>query len=338
MRLWNIGIVGGGPGGLMTAYCLQKIADGPVRITLFEASSRLGGKILTPSFRSAPIAYEAGAAEFYDYSAFDEDSLKDLILELGLPISPMGGSAVIMNHRVLANLDDIRDQLGAPACSALVAFDHLAKDWMTPQDFYHSDDPDGSPQPPTLQRFDSLLTEQIREPAARQYIENMIHSDLATEPCHTSPAYGLQNYVMNDPAYMRLYGIEGGNERLPRELAARIDATIHLEHTVQSVAKVDDDCLRIRSIHHGDAREDDFDVVVIALPHNRLPSVTFQGERLAGALQAHYDYYNYPCPLSAHHDPVRAAVLAEVSQRFLLDAGPFRRLLLVRRIVATTGL
>ncbi len=35
---------------------------------------------------------------------------------------------------------------------------------------------------------------------------------------------------MNDPAYMALYGIEGGNELLPRELAARINATMLLEH------------------------------------------------------------------------------------------------------------
>jgi protoporphyrinogen oxidase len=41
MRNWNVGIVGGGPGGLMTAYALQKLADKPIRVTLFEASERL---------------------------------------------------------------------------------------------------------------------------------------------------------------------------------------------------------------------------------------------------------------------------------------------------------
>jgi len=71
MREWTVGIVGGGPGGLMTAYSLQKRVDFPVRITLFEASPRLGGKILTPPFSKAPVYYEAGAAEFYDYSEFD---------------------------------------------------------------------------------------------------------------------------------------------------------------------------------------------------------------------------------------------------------------------------
>lgn len=277
MRVWNVGIVGGGPGGLMTAYFLQKMADFPVRLTLFEASDRVGGKILTPHFQAAPVRYEAGAAEFYDYSLLDEDPLKELVAELGLPISPMSGPAVIMNDHILSNLDDIRDQLGQQACSALLAFDRFAKDRMTPQEFYHSDNPDGAYQKPDHRRFDSLLA-NVAEPQARHYIENLIHSDLATEPCRTSHSYGLQNYLMNDPAYMQLYGILGGNERLPRELAARIDATILLEHQVHSVAKADESRLRVSSVHRGEPRLDEFDFVVMALPHNGLSSVAFAGD------------------------------------------------------------
>ncbi|MEQ1903947.1 MAG: NAD(P)-binding protein [Pirellulaceae bacterium] len=88
MRVCRVGIVGGGPGGLMTAYALQKHAACPLQITIFEASDRLGGKILTPHFHKSssfsPVRYEAGAAEFYDYSHFDDDPLKDLVAELGL--------------------------------------------------------------------------------------------------------------------------------------------------------------------------------------------------------------------------------------------------------------
>ena len=72
---FTVGIIGGGPGGLMTAYSLQKLADTPLRVTIFEASSRVGGKILTPRFQNAPMNYEAGAAEFYDYSQIEEDAL-----------------------------------------------------------------------------------------------------------------------------------------------------------------------------------------------------------------------------------------------------------------------
>lgn len=293
MRVWNVGIIGGGPGGLMTAYALQKVADRPLRMTLFEASDRLGGKILTRSFRNSPVRYEAGAAEFYDYSQFDEDPLKRLITELGLPINPMAGSAVIMNNRVLANLDDVREQLGPDACRALTAFDSRARDRITPDEFFESDYPEGSRREPDRHRFDSLLAEVV-EPRARQYIETLIHSDLATEPEQTSNDYGLHNYVMNHPSYMSLYSIEGGNERLPRELASRLDATILLNQPVQSVSKTTDGRLRIESDQNGLDRRDDFDFVIVALPHNQIPSVAFEGNRLAEAAGRHHAYYNYP--------------------------------------------
>lgn len=292
MRVWNVGIVGGGPGGLMTAYALQKQANVPLRVTLFEASSRLGGKILTPQFHAAPLRYEAGAAEFYDYSQFDDDPLKDLIAELGLPIRPMGGPAVVMDEQVISNRDDLRDRLGPQATRALLEFDRLAKDQMTPREFYNADELGESTPDGGRRRFDTLLA-GVKDSQARRYVENLIHSDLAAEPRQTSPNYGLQNYLMNDPAYMHLYGIEGGNERLPQELAARLHATIRLEHPVESVGKVGDQ-LRINSVHRGVARQDDFDFVIIALPHNQVKSVTFRGDRLAAAVEQHHAHYDHP--------------------------------------------
>jgi len=293
MRAWRVAVVGGGPGGLLTSYFLQNAADTPVRITLFEASSRLGGKILTPEFTSARVRYEAGAAEFYDYSMFEDDPLKDLIEELGLPIAPMGGAAVIMNNHLLANLDDIRDRFGTDACRELVAFDKAAKDRITPREFYHSDYPDGVSGTTDLRRFDTLL-DTVRAPDARHYVETAIHSDLATEPRHTSLSYGLQNYLMNDPAYMLLYGIEGGNERLPREIAARIQADFRMEHRVSHIERVEGGQLRVRSVTATTTHEDDFDFVVVALPHSALESVTFTGDRLRTAIESHRNDYDFP--------------------------------------------
>lgn len=304
MRIWKVGIVGGGPGGLMTAYVLQKMADFPLRVTLFEASGRLGGKILTPKFDAAPVRYEAGAAEFYDYSAFGDDPLKELVAELGLPVRPMGGPAVVENHRILANLDDLREALGPRACSALVAFDRWAKDRMTPWEFYHSDDPEGARHAADHPRFDALLA-SVSDPGARKYITHLIHSDLAAEPCQTSLAYGLQNYLMNDPAYMQLYGIEGGNERLPQSLAARIDATVLLNHPVFQIARSRHGRLAVDSMPPGGPRRDEFDFVVVALPHNQLKSVRYGGDRLSAAFERHYASYDHP----AHY--LRITILFE---------------------------
>ncbi len=316
MRVWNVGIVGGGPGGLMTAYSLQKLASVPVRTTIFEASARLGGKILTPFFQKYPVRYEAGAAEFYDYSQFDDDPLKELIAELGLPIRPMGGPSVVLNQRILSNLDDIRRELGPRGTRAMLEFDRRAKDCITPQEFYYSDHPEGDPTPPESCRFDKLMTE-IGDEHAQTYVESLIHSDLATEPAQTSICYGLQNYLMNDPAYMHLYGIEGGNERLPIELAARLNANILLQHPVKSIARTPNGKLAVSSVNEEASlstlpRHDEFDFVIVALPLAHLNSVGYTGARLAGAMQRHTEYYDYP----AHY--LRITILFE--QQFWRDA------------------
>ena len=80
----DLAIVGGGPGGLMSAWYLKRKLGDLCRVTIYEASDRLGGKILTRKFDSAPAMYEAGVAEIYDYSMTGPDPLRDLVQHLGL--------------------------------------------------------------------------------------------------------------------------------------------------------------------------------------------------------------------------------------------------------------
>src|SRR5580658_598288 len=110
----RIAIVGGGPGGLMTAYQLQQRCSVPFEATIYEATSRLGGKVLTSQFASAPVAYEAGAAELYDYSHVGEDPLRELVERLGLSVKPMNGASIIMDEQVLNDLDDVGRLCGEP--------------------------------------------------------------------------------------------------------------------------------------------------------------------------------------------------------------------------------
>ena len=72
----EIGIVGGGPGGLMTAWHLENKCPDLVDITILEASQRLGGKLLTRQFSEYGVFYEAGVAELYDYSPIGPDPLR----------------------------------------------------------------------------------------------------------------------------------------------------------------------------------------------------------------------------------------------------------------------
>ena len=56
----DLAIVGGGPGGLMSAWYLRRKLGPLCRVTIFEASERLGGKIVSRRFDSSPALYEAG--------------------------------------------------------------------------------------------------------------------------------------------------------------------------------------------------------------------------------------------------------------------------------------
>ncbi|MBL8890629.1 MAG: FAD-dependent oxidoreductase [Planctomycetaceae bacterium] len=292
----KIAIVGGGPGGLMTAYLLQKKAGRALSISVFEAADRLGGKILTPQFKMAPVNYEAGAAEFYDYSPVDEDPLKELIQELGLPITKMGGNGVSLKGHWIGNLDDLEAHLGPGARQQWVRFHQQTRDRMTPLDFYLSGSEESTPSPKVCDSRDSFAEclKSIESGELRHFIKTQIHSDLATEPECTNVEYGLQNYVMNDPAYMQLFGIEGGNERLPQELVRRTRADFRLQHRVHSIEKAESGQFEICYSKDSDKQYEAFDYVVIALPHDALPHVRFEGHRLQAAMQSHYEHYHHP--------------------------------------------
>ena len=311
----RIAIVGGGPGGLFTAYELQRLVDRPVAVTIFEASERLGGKVATVRFDSIDLRYEAGAAELYDYSHLGPDPLKELVQELGLPIRAMGGSAMIVDGRIVANLEDVREHLGDGAHDALQAFDRLARDRMTPREFYTSGDAEIPVAEAAAVSFVETLA-GIGCDRARRFVEQLIHSDLATEPSRTNEVYGLQNYLMNDPAYMRLYGIVGGNQRLVEELAARVSATVRLGHRVESIESIESiDSIgsiggaqgarrfAVRSAADGASAVAEFDAVVVALPHDQVARVAFAGRGLRDAVARHHAHHDHP----AHY--LRATIL-----------------------------
>jgi len=301
-KVCRVAIIGGGPGGLMTAYQLQQRCSVPFAATIYEASSRLGGKILTKQFTSAPVVYEAGAAELYDYSHIGEDPLRELVDKLGLTVTPMSGTSVVIHNQIIRDLDDIGRVYGEPARQALLDFDARARQWMSPQEYYDSDWRESNSDPMMSRTFYEELA-NVPDEAARRYLRTLVHSDLATEPHRTSASYGLQNYLMNDASYMRLYTIEGGIERLPQELAARVEARILLREPVLRVERAQDETLRVISHRRGTVASEEYDFVVVALPNACIPLIEWGGDALGEAMHRHCAHYDSP----AHY--LRVSVL-----------------------------
>jgi monoamine oxidase len=316
----RIAVIGGGPGGLMAAYLIEQ-EDANCDLTLYEASSRLGGKIVTAQFATAPVAYEAGAAELYDYSQLGPDPLRELVTSLGLSMSPMQGGSVTLDGRLVKSGADIRREFGDATFRALRRFNRRAKSAISPAEYYESDWKIDNDDPLSQRSFRSLL-QRVSDPIARRYIEVAVHSDLATAPEHTNAIYGLQNYLMDEPEYMRLYTIDGGIERLPEEIAKRLQARVRLNEPVARVERTANALFRVVSRCKGEVRLDEFDYVVVALPNNWLPAIEWGGERLADAMRRHHAHYDYP----AHY--LRVSILFEkpfwrphISESyFMLDA------------------
>lgn len=305
----RIAIVGGGPGGLMTAYFLQKKLSRPIEITVFEASTRLGGKIQTLRFDSAPVFYEAGAAEFYDYSPIDEDALKDLIAEFGLLTVPMGGNSVVLKNQFLGTLDDVETALGHTARREIEQFYWQSRNAISHFEFYDSQ---GEECPPLVSpdiRFDVILN-HFSQPTARHFVETLIHSDLAAEPQDTNATYGLHNYLMNDCSFMQLYGIVGGNQQLVECLAGSLNVRYKLGCPVTSLQRKSQGCLVVEYSSNLDTdnsgtHQAPFDCVVLALPLYALKRVQFGGTALQSAMLAHQTHFDHP----AHY--LRISVLFE---------------------------
>ena len=319
----EVAIVGGGPGGLLSAFLLEQKASKPLDITLFEADSRLGGKIRTETFSSVPVPYEAGAAELYK---FRRDPLWLLITRtLGLPIVKMYGSTimdgdeilrdkktikrrlgrkerrdlrmfgstVVLGDRIIRNKRDILHHFGEGTWKALKKFHKQACRGRPFQEFYDSGWPEDNDHPWSRKSLAEILS-SVRDDNARHYLETLLHSDLATEPHLTDGLYGMENFLINDERYCKLYSIKGGLERFIEALASRVTARIRLQTPVQGISRGPNGRYRVITIEDGEYATQEFDVVIVALPNYWLPRIAWGGERLARAMASHHKYYDRP--------------------------------------------
>lgn len=302
-HMTKIAIIGGGPGGLMTAYLLERRHGASCRATLFEATDRIGGKVMTKRFDSAPVMYEAGAAEVYGYEMIGPDPLRSLIDELHLKTTPIEGGTVVLNGRFLRDEDDVKLHCGEATLKAIEDFRRQAAAMLPLDAWCDGFWQDDNKHPWARLTCEEILNE-VANPTARKFLKVAVHSDLATEPHLTSGLNGLKNFVMDVPGYVRQYSIEGGMGRLPQALLEKLVRTrLELSSPVVRVEKNQDDSYRVYSRRGREIARQDFDAVFVALPHNWLNSIEWGGDRLCQAMTRHIAYYDRP----AHY--LRVSVL-----------------------------
>ncbi len=290
----NIAIVGGGPGGLMTSWYLSQKLEHESSVTIFEASSRLGGKIVTRSFDKADALYEAGVAEIYGYSSLGPDPLREMIDGFGLKTVPMDSETVVMDGQIMVGLEGLKQAYGAKTANAVKAFRKTCGQMMVPAQYYEGVGKDDNAHPWTNINCQDLLEREVADETARKYFKIAARSDIASEPHLTSGLNGLKNFLMDLDGYIDLYSIVGGNQQLINKLAEHNKNKVELESRVLRCGRGENGKYYLHVQHNGKTTIREFDMVVFCLPHNWLCTVEFDGEKLQKAMVRHVAHFDRP--------------------------------------------
>src|SRR6202163_3986222 len=233
----DLAIVGGGPGGLMSAWYLKKKLGELCRVTIYEASDRVGGKILTRKFDSAPAMYEAGVAEIYDYSTTGPDPLRELIQHFALQTIPIDAEQIHLDGGLLTDVPGRRRKYGAKTVAAIEAFRKRCSEMVSPLEYYEGVGAHDNEHPWAYISCEELLDKEVDDPVAKRFLKVMARSDLATESHNTNGLNALKNFVMGVEGYIVLYSIHNGNEQLIECLQSEVAAAIQLNRRVLKVGK-----------------------------------------------------------------------------------------------------
>jgi monoamine oxidase len=285
----DVAVIGGGPGGLFTSYILnQRLPQ--ARVTIFEATGRLAGKIKTDQF-SDGTPFEAGVAELYEYlGPGQKDGLRMLIEDdLHLHTVDMSAGTIVLGEEIIRDLDEFEEMHGKDArhqvdafykkCARHMPLDHFATRWQ----------PDNA-HAWANKTFCECIEDEVSEPAAREYILTAIHSDLACEAHTCNGLNGIKNALMDNPKYMKLYHVVGGLSLIPQRLLELIHADIRLDTRVYGVSKNAENRYEVvtnNGVH-------DFDCVIVCLPNHWLRQVKWGHELLDCAMQAIEAHYDLP--------------------------------------------
>jgi monoamine oxidase len=296
-------IVGGGPGGLFSARSLAHKAGTDCKITILEASDRLGGKIITREFAGAGL-YEAGVAEIYDYAPLGPDPLRDLIQQdLSLEIKHIRGGGCVLEGHLLQSVDALEQHYGAGARNAASAFRARCASLLPPKEFYKSvREADNAHPWANISAADILATE-INDDVARRYITVMSHSDVAAPPHLTNGLNFLKNVLMDVDGYLDVYSVVGGNEQIVKGLIDELDADVKLNAPARAIKPLPTGEYQLTYGHNGSTKTIEADFVIFALPLTAFSTVQFHSATLERAISKHIGYFDRP----AHY--LRATLL-----------------------------
>jgi len=269
----RIAVVGAGVAGLLCAYRLKQAG---VRATVFEAGTRVGGRMLTARgmLEQGQLAELGG--EFIDSG---HATMRSLVDELGLTLDDITDEP--------SEIDTERWYFGGRFVTEgeiVEAFTPLAARMQ--DDLASSDESD--------EAFEALDNQSIEEwldgvpdldPTLREMITLAYVGEYGREADEQSVFNLLWLIDSETPDPFRIFGdsderfhIREGNDAVPTKLAEMLDGQIELEQRLVRVREQSNGSLELALDRDGGAREQVFDKVVLALPWTLLREVELDVE------------------------------------------------------------
>jgi monoamine oxidase/SAM-dependent methyltransferase len=291
---FRVAIVGGGPGGLFTAWYLAGKLGPSAQITIYEGSDRLGGKIITNEIPGVGN-YEAGVAEIYDYAHLGPDPLRELIeQDLGLEIKHIKPAGCVLDGRKLPTIESLEKEFGREVYESAVAFKNRCARQLKPTDYYKAVRKFDNSHPWGQVSGEDILDREIDNDIARRYVRVMAHSDVAAPPHLTTGLTFLKNALMDTDGYIDLYSVVGGNQQIVERLVNLLDADIRLHTTVTAVQPMDDNTARLTVVSNGKVETIEADFVVLCAPLTALSIIEYKNTKLHRAMVRHINHFDRP--------------------------------------------
>jgi monoamine oxidase len=264
----RVAVVGAGMAGLLCAYRLQQ---GGVRAEVFDANTRVGGRMFTARGMLAGGQLAELGGEFIDTG---HATLRGLAEELDIALDDLLDEPedirrdtwffqgrVVPDEEIVTAFMPLAEQMQAALAMADEsdeAFEQLdqtsIEEWLDAQDELD----------PVLR---SLLTIAYVGEYGREASEQSLFNLLLLIDSETPDPFRI--YGDSDERFHA----HDGNDTFPSRLAERLDGQIELERRLVSARALDSGAIRLALDRDGTAIERDFDKVVLALPWTLLREV-----------------------------------------------------------------
>jgi len=260
----SVAVVGAGLAGLTAAVELSRHG---ASITVLEARDRVGGRVLTIREEFAERQHAEAGGDFIDE---EHEGIQRLVRRFGLNLSPIlqTGFAFVRSG-VQGKVESLS---------------HGVELWKTLADKLK---PLLQAYEIAEQRWDGAIAKHLAAISVAEWMKT-VQVDAALH----GMLVGLRGFFLADPADLSLlalieqlasgrpgqggmFRIEGGNDQLPKALAAVLGERVHLRQEVLSVSQSRTKIrLKIRIVG-GEEQQMDADYLVLAIPATRLRTLEF---------------------------------------------------------------